>query len=171
VRRIWYLLSKNARRVVEKAEQYADGGCSLQTLRRATERLCKTADSAGDRAASLLGAYPATNTSLSISTVAECVSFIRRMEENTALVDLTREMFGNPFRTVCLEPTWLMWNDGAVQKMAQAIYDGRRFADLPILADALEDAGCADADILTHCRTPGEHVRGCWVIDLLLGKS
>ena len=55
--------------------------------------------------------------------------------------------------------------------MAQSIYDARAFDRLPLLADALEDAGCADADILSHCRTPGEHVRGCWVVDLLLGKS
>jgi hypothetical protein len=49
--------------------------------------------------------------------------------------------------------------------------EGRRFADLPILADALEDAGCADAAILAHCRSGGEQVRGCWVVDLLLGKA
>jgi hypothetical protein len=55
--------------------------------------------------------------------------------------------------------------------MAQAIYVERLFADLPILADALKDAGCTDAAILALCRGPGEHVRGCWVVDLLLGKG
>jgi hypothetical protein len=70
-----------------------------------------------------------------------------------------------------INPIWLRWNDGTVVKLAQSIYDERRFTDLPILADALEDAGCADADILAHCRGPGPHVRGCWVVDLLLGKS
>ena len=53
----------------------------------------------------------------------------------------------------------------------RSIYDDRAFDRLPILADALEDAGCADAAILSHCRGPGEHVRGCWVVDLLLGKA
>jgi hypothetical protein len=85
--------------------------------------------------------------------------------------NLLREMLGNPFRPVIVDPAWLTWNDGVVPKLAQVIYDERRFADLPILADALEDAGCADADILAHCRGGGEHVRGCWVVDLLLGKS
>ena len=66
---------------------------------------------------------------------------------------------------------WLAWNDGTIRKMAQVIYGDRAFDRLPLLADALEDAGCTDADILGHCRTPGEHVRGCWVVDLLLGKS
>ena len=63
------------------------------------------------------------------------------------------------------------WNDGTVHRVAQAIYDERAFERMPILADALEDAGCDNADILNHCRNGGEHVRGCWVIDLLLGKS
>ncbi len=66
---------------------------------------------------------------------------------------------------------WLAWNDGAIPKMAQAIYDDRAFDRLPILADALEDAGCDNQEILDHCRSNGEHVRGCWVVDLILGKS
>ena len=66
---------------------------------------------------------------------------------------------------------WLLWNDGTVRKIAQAIRSADRMADLPVLADALEDAGCDDADLLAHCRGPGPHVRGCWVVDLLLGKS
>jgi hypothetical protein len=55
--------------------------------------------------------------------------------------------------------------------MARRIYDERAFHDLPILADALEEAGCTDAEILAHCRSSGEHVRGCWVVDLVLGKT
>jgi hypothetical protein len=84
---------------------------------------------------------------------------------------LLRDSIGNPFRPVSLDPSWRAWNGGAVRKMAESIYEERRFADLPILADALEDAGCADAAILALCRGPGEHVRGCWVVDLLLGKA
>ena len=85
---------------------------------------------------------------------------------------LLRDVVGNPFRSAAvLNPSWLAWNDGAIRKMAQAIYDARAFDRLPLLADALEDAGCTDADILAHCRSGGEHVRGCWVVDLLLGKS
>ena len=79
---------------------------------------------------------------------------------------------GNPFRPApAADPSWLAWNGGTVAKLAAAIYDARRFADLPILADALEDAGCDNADILHHCRSEKEHVRGCWVIDLLLGRA
>ena len=91
--------------------------------------------------------------------------------ERTAQVGLIRDIFGNPFHHVAVDPTWLAWNDGTVVKLAQGIYDERAFDHLPILADALEEAGCHDADILAHCRQPGEHVRGCWLVDLILGKE
>jgi hypothetical protein len=65
----------------------------------------------------------------------------------------------------------LEWNELTVVKLAQRIYENRAFDLLPILADALEEAGCTDADILNHCRLIGEHVRGCWVVDLILGKQ
>jgi hypothetical protein len=82
-----------------------------------------------------------------------------------------REIFGNPFRPTVIEPNMLSSNDGIAIKLARAIYDEYAFDRLPILADALEEAGCTDTDILNHCRQPGDHVRGCWVVDLLLGRS
>jgi hypothetical protein len=82
-----------------------------------------------------------------------------------------REVFGNPFRSATIDSDWLGRNERTVLKLAQAIYDERRFADLPILADALEEAGCDNADVLAHCRSGGEHVCGCWVVDLLPGKE
>jgi hypothetical protein len=80
------------------------------------------------------------------------------------------ELIGNPFRTITVDRSWLTWHDATVRKLAQGIYADRDFDHLPILADALEDAGCDNADILAHCRGPGPHVRGCWVVDLILGK-
>jgi hypothetical protein len=73
-----------------------------------------------------------------------------------------------PFRPINVNPTWRTLT---VVALAEAVYDDRAFDRLPILADALEEAGCHDADILGHCRSEGEHVRGCWVVDLMLGKS
>jgi hypothetical protein len=66
---------------------------------------------------------------------------------------------------------WLRWNGGAVRGLVQDIYEAKAFDRLPILGDALEEAGCIDTPILDHCRLHGPHVRGCWVLDLLLGKS
>jgi hypothetical protein len=74
-----------------------------------------------------------------------------------------------PPRTV--ESRWLTWNGGTVRCIAQAIYEDHRFEEMPILADALEDAGCADAALLMHCRGAAPHARGCWVLDLLLGMN
>jgi hypothetical protein len=84
---------------------------------------------------------------------------------------LLRDVIGDPFRPVAIEPHWLTWQDRAVVKMAGAIYEARSFDELPILADALEEAGCTDAGILSHCRNRGEHARGCHVLDSLLGKA
>ncbi len=81
---------------------------------------------------------------------------------------LIRDIFGNPFRPIVADPAWLT---PTVQSLAAAIYQDHAFDRLPILGDALEEAGCTDADVLLHCRQPGEHVRGCWVVDLVLGKK
>jgi hypothetical protein len=70
-----------------------------------------------------------------------------------------------------VDPAWLRWNDGTVPRLARSIYEGCRFGDLPILHDALLDAGCGNQDILDHCQAPGPHVRGCWLLDLLLNKE
>jgi hypothetical protein len=77
-------------------------------------------------------------------------------------------IFGNPFRPVSFDPNW---RTSTVVALAEGVYADRAFDRLPILADALEDAGCGHPDILAHCRGPGPHARGCWVVDLVLGKS
>jgi hypothetical protein len=69
---------------------------------------------------------------------------------------------------VSVEPAWLT---STVVTLARQMYEARDFGAMPILADALQDAGCDNDDILTHCRVPGPHVRGCWVLDLVLGKE
>jgi hypothetical protein len=91
--------------------------------------------------------------------------------ENAMLAAVLRDVVHAPYRAIHWRSSWRRWNGGTAVKLAQMIYEKRAFDRLPILADALEEAGCTDTDILAHCRQPGEHVRGCWVIDLLLGKS
>jgi hypothetical protein len=96
--------------------------------------------------------------------------WVRRPRGSRAALvcDLLRDVIGNPFRPVPFAPTW---RTPEALALARAVYDERRFEDLPVLADALEEAGCADRDILGHCRGKGEHARGCWVVDLVLGKE
>ena len=96
-------------------------------------------------------------------------------EENASLCKVPRDLFGNPFRPVAVERAWLT---AAGQELAQAAYEQRLLPSaelgperLAVLADALEEAGCTDADILSHLRGPGPHVRGCWALDLILSKD
>jgi hypothetical protein len=81
---------------------------------------------------------------------------------------LLRDIFGNPF---CPGAFSVAWRAETAVSLARQIYDSYNFSGLPILADALQSAGCDSADILDHCRGPGPHVRGCWVVDLLLAKE
>jgi hypothetical protein len=94
-------------------------------------------------------------------------------EREQGQTGLLRDLFGPlPFRAVAIDPAWLGWNDGTVRRIAEGIYEERAFERMPILADALEDAGCDSEEILAHCRQPGAvHVRGCWVVDRLLAKE
>jgi hypothetical protein len=95
-----------------------------------------------------------------------------RREERQFQVALLCCIVGNPFRpSPPLPHAVLGWNDGTVRRIAEGIYEERAFDRLPVLHDALLDAGCDDEAILAHCRGAGPHVRGCWVIDLILGKE
>ncbi len=94
-----------------------------------------------------------------------------RPDPRKHLCDLIRDVFGYPCRQLGFGEAWLTRHADTAVKIARCIYDEDRFADLPVLADALEEAGCTNPHILGHCRGPGPHVRGCWVVDLLLGQD
>jgi hypothetical protein len=93
--------------------------------------------------------------------------------------DLVRDIFGNPFRpSPSVPPAVLAWSDGTVPRLARALYDERPLPGdtldagrLAILGDALLDAGCEDEELIGHCRSEGPHCRGCWGVDLILGKA
>ena len=89
-------------------------------------------------------------------------------DEEAVQCELVRDILGNPYRPVTLKPAWLTRK---MKTLAQAIYDDRTFERMPELAHALAEAGSSNEDILSHCRGPGPHVRGCCVVDLLLGKA
>ncbi|OWK42399.1 hypothetical protein FRUB_04477 [Fimbriiglobus ruber] len=78
------------------------------------------------------------------------------------------DIFGVPFRPISFAPSW---QTPAITTLSQQMYDSRNFSLMPILADALQDSGCCDDQVLSHCRGPGPHVRGCWVVDAILGKE
>lgn len=84
---------------------------------------------------------------------------------------LARDIFFNPFRQLRFNSQWLSWNHGVIERMARTIYDEQRYQDVPVLGDAFEEAGCREAVILDHCHQPGEHVRGCWVVDFVTRRD
>ncbi len=92
----------------------------------------------------------------------------KRDEARRHLARIFRDIFGNPFRPVAVDPSW---RTEAVVALAEGIYAGRAFERMPVLADALEDAGCSHDNVLSHCRGDGPHVKGCWVVDLLAGRK
>jgi hypothetical protein len=84
---------------------------------------------------------------------------------------LLRDLFGSPFHQPKLDPDWLTWNSRTIPSLAERIYSERAFDLMPILADALQEAGCKDERMLSHCREEKIHAKGCWLLDLLLGKE
>ena len=109
-----------------------------------------------------------------------CIAAVSKVEGRTPraacirnIAGLVREVFGNPFLIPppSCDPAWRSWQDATPVKLARGAYEDRAFDRLPVLSDALEEAGCTDANILSHLRSPGPHVRGCWALDLVLCKS
>jgi hypothetical protein len=196
-RSIWHLLEdERSRRAVAIAERFADGAASQDERKAARQaaleatqgRGCPTAAWAAQRAAArspVDGDGVAAHAAHAMAqraynkTWAEgrrddaepdrVTAFAEQRREQARLL---RDIVGPlPYRTVTVEPSWLTWNHRTVPAIARHCYEERAFDALPILADALEDAGCTDAEILRHCRSGGPHARGCWVVDLLLGKA
>jgi hypothetical protein len=187
-RRIWHLLTdERSLKAVEMAEQFADGRVDRGSLVRARDEAreakrqfvtpsqqvvawraaCAAQDATRDTGRSAcLNCMSETSRAVNVQDTNHCDPGELQQQAH-----ILRCIFGNPFRLAILDATWLRWNAGTVVKIAGSIYEDGVFDRLPLLADALEDAGCTDADILNYCRGPGPHVRGCWVVDLLLNKS
>ena len=165
-----------SRLAVETSEQFADELISEDALKKAIraarienhQRNREVGDEHG------LVVSSADETLLAFATGVHCStlrfylhrSFVR-LEPATELF-LLRDIFGNPFRPLALDPAWRTFN---VVALARGMYESRDFSAMPILADALQDAGCEDEEILGHCRGPGPHVRGCWPVDLILAHE
>jgi hypothetical protein len=173
-RRIWQLLThQRSRKAVEVAEQYAGGLASMNDL----NAVCDYAwDFVGWGGASLTPAdIAAACTAEAMSGAVAARDILTCRAVLVGPCDLLCDIIGNPFRPVTVSP---VCRTTQVAALAQAAYEERALpsgeldtALLAVLADALEDAGCDHADLLGHLRGPGPHVRGCWAVDLLLGKE
>jgi len=176
------------------AERFAEGLCGPDELEQArsaaNDAFCEFDDSHSWGPGGRLGWESAANAIESICHRDDLLTFLdgvclesavvsavdqppqlKRAMRRLALLNqsrLLRDIFGNPFRPVEIDPRW---RTSDVVGLARAIYDDRGFERMPILADALMDAGCENEEIIGHCRGGGPHVRGCWVVDMILGKE
>jgi hypothetical protein len=196
-RRVWEgVEDERDREAVAVAERFADGLATpreLAAARGATalvgnrlarssptaEGMCELAGRAA--AATALGALPAAVNGAGLAARARAWGIGLHAQpdrESSAQAALLRDIFGNPFRPVAVDRAWLGWQEGTIPRLAQAAYDERHLpsghldaARLAVLADALEEGGCNDPLILGHLRSGAEHVRGCFVVDAILGKT
>jgi hypothetical protein len=197
-RRVWPLLTDpRSRAAVEVVERYADGLASPEEVhdayrpaRAAARAAWNAVGVAGGDPDAVAAAHKAAEAAraaaeaaceeaavaAAVAAAAACNAYAgdpalrgHVAAEHRAQCRLLRCVF-NPFRPAA-EPTWLAAEGGAMANLAHRIYQERAFERLPELAGALERAGCTDAAVLTHCRSGGEHVRGCWAVEALLGRS
>lgn len=172
----WAKLSAKARRAVEAAEQFADDPAGGAAMRAAAKAMVGSTAEQRARARSRSAEVREAEAAARRCTQPNARLTLKQMswmneDYSRPRRELVREVFGNPFRPITPDPTWLAWDDGVLVKLASVIYRTRAWDRMPILADALEDAGCTDEAILSHCRSGGVHARGCWVLDLLTGEK
>jgi hypothetical protein len=193
-RRGWHHLQEGWRRAVESGEFLADGLATPEEFERAWEAAYTADPSTASweppnavNVARMVACNATTPVPLRSGTITsmgwEAARYVvlasggseARVFQGSDLTNLIRDLFGNPFRPITLSPAW---RTPTVLALAQAAYDRRILPAgtleperLGVLADSLEDVGCADAEILGHLRGDGTHWRGCWAVDLLLGKE
>jgi hypothetical protein len=191
-RRIWHLLTDDrSRRAIELSEHFADDRVALEEVMACLHEAVEAAQTSRpppdaaeaacfEMAVADLGLAGAADAAADAAAPAAAATLCqdrpfydydpsRLAAERVAEGRLVRDVFGNPFHPVTsADPAWLI---PKVIVLARVIYEERTFDRMPELADALEEATCTHAEILSHCRRPGEHVPGCWVLDLLLCRE
>lgn len=184
---------KTHKRVVELAEDYADGLITSEELSAAVEiavEYREAYETTEDQASVCPGRVAFATADADAASAAwdayyhgsDVYEYLRYAPipdlPDGASVRMLREIVGNPFRPSTVDPAWLTYHDGAVAKLARSAYDERNLPygtldleRLAVLADALEEAGCADRAVLDHLRDKTDHYRGCWVVDLILEQT
>lgn len=180
-RRVWDFISPPARRAVEVAEGFADGTVKEKHLEQV---LFTAATGRKENVADIAACWTANKQIVVVEGVAFEVAKVvadrvarsrnakrwkaARDDELRVQANLLRCVVGDPTQPVTFDPAW---RTDTATTLARQMYDSRDFSAMPILADALQDAGCDNEEVLNHCRGEGVHVRGCWMVDLVLGKE
>lgn len=183
-RRVEHLLTRpGSREAVEFLRAHAEHGLArrkgvVRARQQALEALnesMKAVRSTGGREVSaayvtLVALEPSSTYAADFAALNAAIALARSWTDCAELAHLLREVIGNPFRSVAVDAAWVAQNEAAVSRIGRSICEEEAFDQTPVLADALEDAGCTEEAILSHLRSAGPHVRGCWAIDLLLGR-
>jgi FHA domain len=172
-RQLWSMLPENGagRHLVETVERYADGDAGTEELQTVHERAVATRLHLRGLEQRATGAVLHLGNSCPREAVQQTLlSLLQFLPPDPPLCDVIRDILGEFFLRPALPEDCRSWNDHTVERMARTIYTEHAFEDLPVLADALEDAGCEDQVILDHCRSGLTHARGCWLLDSLLGQ-
>jgi hypothetical protein len=175
---VWRHLDDRGRQAVLVAERFAEGQTVLPELHAAySSTVCCVASSAVLRLESEAARVAVQRVLEMLEAQGERARLSRRVDQERFaalderdLSDVVRDLIDDPSHPAEIDPAWLDANGGQARAVASCIDHEGRFDELPVLADALEEAGCGDAQILEHARRP-RHYRGCWLIDALLGKS
>ena len=175
-KRVWPALTATSRTIVDRVERACDDSGPLRGKRHIADfssrmvKLDKDRRQSGKLAAEALRIDDPISAAMNACQYAVCTDpsdeFMR--SERPALASLLRCIVGNPYRPSTFDPSW---RTPTVSAIAEGVYADRAFDRRPVLADALEDAGCDQAELLAHLRGPGPHARGCWPVDLVLGKA
>lgn len=188
-RDVWHLIDDDrSRTAVEMAEKYLDGVRSAELLEEAKDSAWSAARESRPRVPARFAAAQAARSpaidAARLAALAALEGAADELEDLHSLVDdsgrrsakarqaaLLRDVVGPfPWRPVEIEPAWFVWQNGAVLAFAGSTDRERAFKNMPVLGDMLEEAGCAGREILDHCRADAPHARGCWVLELLLGR-
>jgi hypothetical protein len=177
---VWKLLiDERSRRAVEASECFADGTISQRELDAAIAAASHSSDDLEDKCLATLpqrelqivedawnAAEMAWKATVGHHEIYEIAHISLGFTVN--VLNLLRDIFGNPFRPAAVDRRWLT---STVIDVSTAIYNERAFDHMPVLADALMEAGCDNEELTAHCRAERPHVRGCWAVDSILGKS
>ena len=161
-----FIVDPRSKLAIDAAEGYVDGEVSLAELKAASEAAWEAEKVLQGQGYEWRQWYIARCAARLAGEIHEVCNLI--ISGDGSGRQWIYDLAGNPFNPVAVNVSWLTSD---VLALAEGIYQERAFDGLPILADALQDAGCDNDAVLFHCRQPGEHVRGCWVVDLLTGRK
>jgi hypothetical protein len=175
-RSVWsWFRDERSGEALRTSERYADGLATRKELKAARRAAWEASEPLVAWEAAGLRAWEAA---VATAWRLRCEAMLAPTDAVAWACHLLRDLFNFPLVAPRIEPAWLTWGGGCVPKLAQAAYEERKLpegtlypARLAVLADALEEAGCDNRDVLGHLRAPGPHLRGCWALDLLLNKG